>query len=49
VLCCSLNLGMEMPLLERDDAVPALREDLPEIRASILEGWEGWTRLPAKQ
>lgn len=38
-----------MPLIERDNAVRTLFGELPEIRASILEGWGDWTGLPAKQ
>lgn len=40
---------MEMSLLEHDDAVLALGEYFPEIRASIVDGWRGWTGLPDKQ
>lgn len=49
LLIVKTKLGTEMPLFERNSAVLALREELPEIRASILEGWRGWTKLPARQ
>lgn len=38
-----------MPLIEREHAVHILRNELPQIRNSIVEGWDAWLALPARQ